>query len=337
MFEKIRKPIRPKNIASYVIFGTICLVFIFIGVPVNQIGSLGGAALLVNNKLVSWFDYQNYLEVLESQARESGGEIEATRQIKLRRQAMDFLIHAELMIQATDKNGILVSNQAIRDNIFTISIFQEDGRFVRSRYRSFLKSRRFSASHFENLIKKEIETSRLQNLFSKVIHMSRLETENNSQLKSFKVQVSYLRFPLKYFTKSEEEESFKQLIREGNQNQLNKILKNKQLNWKKTRMFDLSSSSLPGLESHKRLFDEVIFQLPQKGLVKKVIQLGDENFVLKVDDFYKEATLSEGFDADIDVFMSRILSRTVFVSWIESEREKATIQISSKLQSSLAP
>ena len=331
MFEKIRKPGRAKNIVSYVIFGLICLVFVFIGVPLSQFSGMGGGALVVNNKVISWSEYKSYLEMLEQQAQGSTGRgLEAQRQGQLRRQAIDTLLSTELMIQEAQKSGFVVSKKAVQDKIVEIPFFQEEGRFMHSKYHSFLEARRFSASYFESLIRKEIQTARFQNVFNLTVHTSKAEKTRKQKLDSFKLQVSYVQFASGDLS-LEEMNNITTVVQEGDLAILNNTIKIKKWNWEKVSAFNLNRISLPDFESQKILFDAVLNQLPNTGMIRKVIGVRDESFILKIDSFdYKEEEKKSAFASDF--FGNMMVARMVFLSWMRSARASAELKFSPRLQ-----
>ena len=335
MFEKLRKPKRAKNIAYYVVFGLICLVFVFIGVPVSQMSNMGGAAIIVNNKVISWSEYRRYLEILDRRQSPAGlGEgLEAKRQERLRYEALSALLSRELITQESKKSGLVVSESQVRDNILDIPFFQEEGRFTRSKYHSFLTASRMSADYFETGIRKEIETSRFQNMFNFTVRSSVMEKEKNNILSSFKIQVSYISFSSLEMG-AEEFNSLKAFVQEGDKELLNQIIKEKKWQWEKTKSFNLDRVSLPGLESQKILFKSMLNHLPEMGLVKKIVSTGDKSYILRVDKFstQKQEEVKPPFPFDGDFFKNRMASRTAFLSWMRLVRSSAKIKFNPKLQ-----
>ena len=338
MFEKIRKPGKTKKIVNYVIFGLICLVFIFIGVPVSQISDMGGAALIVNNKVISWSEYRKYLEMLEQQQSSGsfGGDLEAGRQEQLRQKAVDTLLNTELVIQEAEKLGVVVAKKEVQDKVVELPFFQEEGRFMHSKYRLFLESRSFSPVYFENLIRKEIQTTRFQNIFNLGVSISKLEEEKRKQLANFSIQVSYVQFPTDEL-KQEEFDNINRAVETGDVDLLNQMFKSKNWKWETIDSFDLSRISLPGLDSSRILFDEVLYHLPKVGIIKKLISLRDQSFVLKVENFIQNKSEEKKQDPFLSdsFFTNMMMSRSIYLSWINSVRSLAKLRVNPRLQSIL--
>ena len=331
MFEKIRKPRRAKNIVSYIIFGLICLVFVFIGVPLSQFSGLGGGALVVNNKVISWAEYRSYLQMLEQQAQGSAGMgLEAERQAQLRRQAVETLLSTELITQEAEKSGFIIAEKAVQDKIVEIPVFKEEGRFMHSKYRAFLDARRFSATYFEGLIKKEIQTARFQNMFNVAVHVSNAEKDRKQKLDSFKVEVSYVQFSSRDL-EAGELNNITTVVQDGDINLLNKMIKDKKWKWEKIDSFSLNRVSLPKFESQKILFDTILNQLPRTGVVNKIVNVQDQSFILKVDGFHSEkAKTATAFSGDF--FANMMAGRMFFLSWMRSARSSAKLKFSPRLQ-----
>ena len=338
MFEKLRKPGRAKSLASYVIFGLICLVFVFIGVPVSQISNMGGSAMIVNNKVISWSEYQSYLEMLEQNAQSAPGKgLEARRQEQLRRQAVDTLLNTELIVQSAGEIGLVSAEGAVRDKVVNMELFQEEGRFSHSRYRTFLEARRFSAGYFENLLRREIQTAHFQNMFNLAVSGSRAERLKRQTLKSFKARVSYIQF-MSSELNPKEWNNVSRMVEAGDADLLSQFIADKKWEWSNTKVFDLNRVSLPGLDSHPTLFDAVLTYLPKTGLIQKIVPVRNQSFVLRVDDFQRESapTPQELAIPSMDVFANTILTRSIFMSWIQHARKIAKIKYNPRLMSLLS-
>lgn len=198
MLEKVRKPGRAKSIFAYIIFGLICLVFVFFGITPDFGGQAGGAAAVVNNSVISIGDFRERVQRVESMYRENIDELpEAERQIfsqRIRQQALEDLIAFELAYQAGIKEGIQVSDQEVREYILNIPAFQEDGRFRRDLYNQYLSFTRQSAADFEKRIRKEVVVSRIQSLFAQAIQPVVGQDLNDRLLRETKLSLEFVEF-----------------------------------------------------------------------------------------------------------------------------------------------
>ncbi len=188
MLEKVRKPKRARNIMAYIIFGAICLVFVFMGDIPNQFGlsSVGGPAALVNKEPISFVDFREAYARLESQYK---GQLDflpaAQRQMYLdniKSQALEMLINSQVISQEAKNLGVIVSDEEIRDYIMKIPAFQEDEKFRRERYDNYLSYRKISPEKFESEVRKEVATTQLRSLVELALEPSRVSSEATRKL-----------------------------------------------------------------------------------------------------------------------------------------------------------
>ena len=332
MFEKIRKPRkvkRPiKTLINTLIFGLICVVFIFIGGPFGDLSPSGGSALVVNKQGVSLAEYQTYLNILQSQSGKAGADPDL-----LRKQTLEILLKGELIRQSAHKIKMAVSSQEKRDLILSLPFLQEDGRWTQGRYHAFLESQRLSPAKFEKRVKKDILSQRFQNLFDQVAFVSSMEDQKKKNLKSLKANISYVQFSSAQLS-AEESIKLEELVKGESPSLLNHFIQEKKAEWKTTGVFYLDRFSLPKLESYKALWSELWSYLPKKGLIKKVIYVQDQSFILKVENFSEEpSNASQVKELDsMDSFFTRVLAgQALFMSWLTDQKTQANIQINPRL------
>ena len=336
MLEKIRKPSKQrktiKTLINTCIFGLICIVFIFIGGPfTGQLSSFGGSALVVNKQGVSLAEYQTYLSILESQA---GGKSGDNPEL-LRTQALEALLKGELIRQSAHEIKMLVSQGEKREIILELPFLQEDGRWTQENYRSFLKAQRLSPSQFEERVKKDVLSRRFQGMFDQAFHLSSAEEQKNQKLKSFKARIHYVQFPSSQLS-VEESIQLEEFVKGDNPSLLDHFVKEKKWEWKDTGVFYLDRSHLPELKPYKALLDELWAFWPKTGLIKKVIPIKDQSFILKAESFSEKPAPSDKKEGEglfkMDSFFARALAgRTLFLSWLAEQESRADIQINPRL------
>ncbi|MCB0412489.1 MAG: SurA N-terminal domain-containing protein, partial [Bdellovibrionales bacterium] len=207
MFEKVRKPGKGKTYTAYAIFGAICLVFVFFGVVPNQMGlQQGGSAAVVNNVRVSILDYSRQAEMLERQYSQQLQMLpEAQRQVqslRLRQEALEQLIDAELVYQAAKDQGIVASDDEVRNYILNIPAFNDGGMFQRDTYKQYLKNVNSTPGQFEDRIRKDIIIDKWRRLFLVSVQPVEGETELDKSLNESKLNVSYIKFDQKKLQQS---------------------------------------------------------------------------------------------------------------------------------------
>ena len=333
MFEKIRKPFRAKNIISYIIFAVICIVFVFIGVPTRQMSSFGGAAIIVNDQVITWSEYQNYLEILQNQASaKQESNLEAQRQI--RQQAIDTLLNAELMVQEAEANGIYSANKSVRDRIVLLDFLKEDGSFSREKYYAFLQARRWSASYFESRVKRELQTTRLRRLFQHTFFVPKAETQQNQALSLFKSRVHFISFPSQNLSETEKQ-ALTKWVQQGDIDALKQMMQEKKWEWEQSEEFDLSRRKLPGLPADDRLLEAVIHKAAQGGLIGHIFRIKDRSYLLKVIPFNKQKSKKIPEQASVSSFADKLMGQMFFLTWIQSVRAGAKLKWNPRLEQAL--
>src|ERR1700722_15977540 len=121
-----------KRATAWFIFGAIILVFVFWGLnKQNQGVATGGAAITINDSIVSLYEFNEAMERARhdprfEQLQALGGD--AGRQI-LQQQVASQLIETSLLVQAADKARIWTTDAEVRDILMGVPIFQQDGKF----------------------------------------------------------------------------------------------------------------------------------------------------------------------------------------------------------------
>lgn len=199
MIEKLKKQMTAegysvKSLTALFIFGAIILVFVFFGLPSKNQSSGAGAAIRVNDTLISMLELRNETQRLEQMyAPLFGGQAPGDTQRQfLRSQAAENLVSMELMSQAAKREGIWATNVEVRDFIVKeIGAFQKDGKFQRDLYERYLDYSKNSAGEFEEKIRNDRKTQRLQRMMMAVGEPIKLEIEKQKALRETKIDVAF--------------------------------------------------------------------------------------------------------------------------------------------------
>lgn len=207
MLEKVRKPGRAKTITAYVIFGAICLVFVFFGVVPSQFGfQQGGAAAVINDTQISLSDFSRRMEAMERQYGQQLQSLpEAQRQsemTRMRAQVLEQLVESELLYQSASQAGIYASDAEVREMISQIPVFQEEGRFRRDFYSQYLQGMGYTPSQFEEQIRKDIVVDKVRNLFLASFVPVQGEEKKSQMLADTKLELDLISFDQKQLENS---------------------------------------------------------------------------------------------------------------------------------------
>ena len=322
MLEKIRKPSRAKSIFAYIIFGLICLVFVFLGVPIDSLSGGGGYAALVNKRVISIAEFKQSLESAK-QNKNSLNPSSTERQKEEQAFVLNQLISGELIFQTAQKMGLTVSDKELRKQIISFKAFQEKGRFKQSLYQLYLSYQKISPKDFEDRLRKWIISSRVENIFDKVFHISELEKQRNRELNQFRFHLQFVKIPLGG-SSSEEIERWQNLV--STPGRLNQTLKSEGMEWVKIPEVTLKNWSdvLSRVVDEDEVFKNVLEQIPRTGIIPKLIPRGDHILVVRLDRFENKKKDSRDWVQNI---LSISLSRVAFSSWIQQVREKSRIKI----------
>ena len=328
MFEKLRKPRRAKNIFAYIIFGLICLVFVFLGVPADPLSGAGGFAALVGKQVISLASFNQRLSLLREN-QSSSLKRDTERQKADQRLVINQLIDEKLMFKAAQTAALKVSNQELRSQIKSFPAFQEDGRFRNSLYRRYLESSRISPKTFEEDIRTFILLRRMEKLFQRVFFISGPEKQKNSDLNNFEFQFKYVKVPLNNLSGAGTDlNQWQESLADAEL--LEQKLKANGLEWIQQQPAALRSwsSVLPVLVDENELFDSMIKKLPEKGLIPKLLVQADYLVIAYLMDFKVKKSAETKLSQDI---LSFSVSRIIFSSWMQSMKNQTRIQINPNL------
>lgn len=194
MFEKLRRPVKAKSFFSYLILGLIALVFVFIGFDPQNFGvQQKGAVALVNNKYISMLDYQEALQRMREQQKQSK-DLTQKEEENLKRQVLNELIHLELLNQKAYEEGFFVSDVEVRNAISQIPVFQERGIFRRDLYKRYIEFTRSTAFEFENKIKKSLTYSKVFDSFNSSLKTTSAEAKKQHSIDKIRFEVDFFFF-----------------------------------------------------------------------------------------------------------------------------------------------
>ena len=332
MLDKIRRPGRSykdgtlKKIFTYIIFGLICIVFLFIApMGVNLTGK--GVAGKVGSHYIS----QRELRVLEENLRNQyksrleQADEERTQNIQkeIRSRALQYLVRLYLINSALHKERVFLTNEELAGSIQSIPVFQEDGRFLNSRYQTFLKRQNLQAVRFEESIRREQLVKNWEKTFNQALSSNELEEEKKQARYKYKVNFRYVTLNSTEIN----EEELEPFVKSKNKPEIEKFLKKAQVKWEKTGSFSLFLPLGVSIAQNELIMDKLINQLPNTGLIPELIREGNKIFLVEVLSFVEgkpnpeekrlEALFSQNFEKSI----------RLFDSWLELKREQIKVQI----------
>ena len=332
MFEKLRRPNKAKKkgrvkaFFSYIIFGAICLVFVFLSPMSGQIFGEGVVAY-VGSKPIRSREFRLIEESLRSQYQQrlnEATEDESQRlQNQIRKQALQQLINMYLISQAAEKSGFRVSDEELQDEIRSYPVFQRNGRFVYSRYLSYLKSQKLSSSRFEDRIRRFKTTKNWRGIFIKSISSNRLEKNKNREKNRYQIKLRFAEIPFSKVTTQELEP----LVFKKNLSQINKLLRQNKIRWETSKEISPIDSFALSILKNKDFVEHIISHLPATGLIPKLMIKEDKSYVIEILSFKKTRTnkQNERFAA-FSSFFDYEKSARLFERWVDVQKEEFPIK-----------
>lgn len=187
-----------RNAGSWIIkivLALIIIVFAFWGV-----GSYGemrrNRVAIVDSHTITRLDFAGTYNNMLQQLRDNyGNELndEIVKSLQLEKQAVTQLINRQVLMQAATNLGLLVSDEELRQSIYTMPVFQnESGQFDSNRYMALLSNMQMSSENFENMQQNDLLISKLMELTVGDIKVGDIEVEEWHDLIYRKVSADYV-------------------------------------------------------------------------------------------------------------------------------------------------
>ena len=187
-----------KKVMACIIFGIICVTFVFVGLGGNVGLTTGGAAATVNGAVISMPDYLKSVKQKESQYSRFLKDLSSAKRREqsrsLRQMVLEELIRNEIRSQSAEHLGLVVLDSEVLNDIVQIEAFQEDGRFQVDRYEQLLRINGYSPQSFESAVRKDKLSAKLRRAFAQALHISQWESQKESELKNSQVNLKFIAF-----------------------------------------------------------------------------------------------------------------------------------------------
>ena len=336
MFEKLRKPGRSpregklKKWFSYFIFGSICLVFVFLA-PMGTKLIGGGVVGYVGSEPIRSEEFRFVEESIRRQYQSRLDQADEASGLKIqeeiRQKALQYLINLYLIVQGSQEAGFSLSDEELRTEIRSLPVFQQDGRFSYSRYLSFLKSRNWNPSRFEDRIRRDKLAEDWTAVFRKAISSNALEKEKKSQRYRYKVNFRYALLNAGEI----EEQNLEPLVKSKNLQEINSFLKKNRVDWKETGGFSLVSAFGIPIAQNQNVMEALIHHLPSKGIIPQLIRQANKIYIVRVLSFKEENISSQ--ERQLENLLSRNFDKSgrLLDSWVNVQRRQSKIKLSEKI------
>lgn len=180
------------------IIGLIGFVFIFSGVlnPKATRGIHEGAvAGKVNGESITIAEFNRDLNRrLEFFKNLMGGSVseDQLKAFKVREMVFQDLARRKLLVQEAYKQGMVVSDDQVKESIREIPAFQKDGKFDVLTYKQVLQANNFTPGGFEKLIREDASAQQWQDYFRRRVHVSMEEARREFLISQEKRKLKYV-------------------------------------------------------------------------------------------------------------------------------------------------
>ena len=195
MLQFMRK--HAKNWLMKVLLILIIIVFVFyFGSRTGR--QKAGDIATVGDRAVSFVEfrkeYENLLELYRRQYGENLTE-EQLKKLNLKQAAVDNLINQAVILQKAKELSIEVSDEEVRNFIFSIPTFQRNGVFDNRVYQQVLRSLKMTPEEFEVSQKMGMTAAKIEGLIRESVMVSDDEAFDIYRIQNEKTDLAFLKIP----------------------------------------------------------------------------------------------------------------------------------------------
>lgn len=182
-----------KQTVAALLFGAICLTFVFFGMDRGSSPGAGGAAAEVNGTIISVAQFRRHVQQTERYYSQIFGERMDMFRKSIPLQAMDALIKMEIIAQQGFAEGIWGTDEEVRYSVVNdVPEFWENGRFRKDLYYNLLEANRLTPNEFESDLRRQSLSRRMRRIFENALTPSQATIESEVKVRNLKINLEYL-------------------------------------------------------------------------------------------------------------------------------------------------
>ena len=199
MLSSIRNNRKALSIVLWlVIIAFVATIFVVWGVG-EKSNTLGYVAK-VNDKIITYEEYQNRYKMADDEIRRYGGAVQIDN---LSKRILESLISEKLMLIEAEKLDIPATDLELVSYIRSIPSFQSNGEFNIDQYEMVLRNNGLNPEQYEKAVKDEIKMRKMTNLIYQTQSIATdKEIENEYNYRKSTITVDYAAIPLNTFEKN---------------------------------------------------------------------------------------------------------------------------------------
>ncbi len=199
MLSSIRNNRKALSIVLWlVIIAFVATIFVVWGVG-EKSNALGYAAK-VNDKIITYEEYQTRYKMADDEIRRYGGAVQIEN---LPARVLQSLINEKLMLIEAERFNIPATDLELVSYIRSIPSFQVNGEFNIDQYEMVLRNNGLNPEQYEKAVKDEIKMRKMTNLIYQTQSIAtEKEIENEYNYRKSNITVDYAAIPLNTFEKN---------------------------------------------------------------------------------------------------------------------------------------
>ena len=199
MLSSIRNNRKALSIVLWlVIIAFVATIFVVWGVG-EKSNTLGYVAK-VNDKIITYEEYQNRYKMADDEIRRYGGAVQIDN---LSKRILESLVNEKLMLIEAEKLDIPATDLELVSYIRSIPSFQLNGEFNIDQYEMVLRNNGLNPEQYEKAVKDEIKMRKMTNLIYQTQSIATdKEIENEYNYRKSNITVDYAAIPLNTFEKN---------------------------------------------------------------------------------------------------------------------------------------
>lgn len=199
MLSSIRNNRKALSIVLWlVIIAFVATIFVVWGVG-EKSNTLGYVAK-VNDKIITYEEYQNRYKMADDEIRRFGGSIQIDN---LSKRVLESLVNEKIMLIEAEKLDIPATDLELVSYIRSIPSFQLNGEFNIDQYEMVLRNNGLNPEQYEKAVKDEIKMRKMTNLIYQTQSIATdKEIENEYNFRKSNITVDYAAVPLNTFEKN---------------------------------------------------------------------------------------------------------------------------------------
>jgi len=185
--------------------GLVCVAFVLFYIPdflrgTGADAASGDTVAKVNGREISGADFRRtYQAQLQAYRSAYGGNMsdQLLKQLGIEQQILQQMVDERAALAEAERLGIKVSDEEVRQRIFSMPAFQENGGFIgETRYQQLLRMQRppMAASEFEDNVRRGLAVEKLRGSLTDWLSVNDKDLEQEYRRRNDKVKLAVVSF-----------------------------------------------------------------------------------------------------------------------------------------------